>query len=277
LPKVLFRNYVYVSGTSPVMVQHLKEYAVDAIEMCGVQKGDFVFEFGSNDGTLLKHFQELDMKTLGMDPAKNIADMATANGQETIADFFGAATAKEVRAKHGAARLICANHCCAHIDDFHGVVQGVKELLAPEGVWIFEVGYLLEVFNKGLFDTIYHEHVDFHSVEPIRRFCDANGLKLLSASTNSIQGGSLRCYVGWDKTTPALKGGADSVAELIRQEVAISLHSQQTFKRWVGLSRRLAETKITQQTQRVVFRALSLPTTHITLSSASTPPTMFRP
>ena len=232
-PEILFRNYVYVSGTSPVMVQHLKEYASGAIEMCGINKGDFVFEFGSNDGTLLRHFKDLGMKVMGMDPAKNIADVATAEGLETIAEFFGAETAKEVRVKHGAARLICANHCCAHIDDFHGVVQGVKELLAPEGVWIFEVGYLLEVFNKSLFDTIYHEHVDFHSVEPIVRFCDANGLKLINASSNSIQGGSLRCFVGWADTCPAIPGGVENIAELVRQEVAVGLHSEKTFTRWV--------------------------------------------
>jgi hypothetical protein len=169
-----------------------------------------------------------------MDPAQDIANMASAEGLETIAEFFGAETAKEVRVNHGPARLICANHCCAHIDDFHGVVQGVKELLAPDGVWIFEVGYLLEVFNKSLFDTIYHEHVDFHSVEPIRRFCDNNGLKLLNASTNSIQGGSLRCFVGWAETSPTITGGTEAIAELVRAEVAVSLHSEETFKRWVG-------------------------------------------
>ena len=230
--EILFRNYVYVSGTSPVMVQHLKDYAESAIELCGIKKGDFVFEFGSNDGTLLGHFKDLGMNILGMDPAKNIADVATANGLETIAEFFGAETAKEVRTKRGAARLICANHCCAHIDDFHGVVQGVKNLLAPDGVWIFEVGYLLEVYTQSLFDTIYHEHVDFHSVEPIIRFCDNNGLKLINASSNSIQGGSLRCFVGWADTHPIIPGGDDNIAELVRREVAVGLHSEQTFKRW---------------------------------------------
>lgn len=235
-PEVLFRNYVYVSGTSSVMVQHLKEYAEQAIQLTNLCDGDFVFEFGSNDGTLLRHFKDAGItNVLGMDPAKNIADAATASGLYTIPDFFCAETAKSVRNQHGQAKLICANHCCAHIDDFHGVVAGVKELLAPDGVWIFEVGYLLNVFTRSLFDTIYHEHVDFHSVEPIRKFCAANGLKLLNASSNSIQGGSLRCYVGWPETSPLIEAGSRNVADLIREEVAVGLHNEATFLRWVSL------------------------------------------
>ena len=234
-PEVLFRNYVYVSGTSPVMVQHLKEYAEEAADLVNLQKDDFVFEFGSNDGTLLRHFHNLGFKNvLGMDPAENIARAATSAGLVTIPDFFNLESSKNVRLKYGSARLICANHCCAHIDDLHGIVQGVKELLDKDGLWIFEVGYLYNVVKDSLFDTIYHEHLDFHSVEPIRRFCLVNGLKLLKATANSIQGGSLRCFVGWPESSLIIRGGADSVMNLIRAEVAAGLHSDALFFRWVS-------------------------------------------
>ena len=233
-PSVLFRNYVYVSGTSPLMVQHLKDYAMEAVCLAELRKEDFVFEFGSNDGTLLRHFKSLGFDNiLGMDPAENIAEVATTSGVPTIPNFFSFESAKEVRNKYGPARLICANHCCAHIDDFYGIVQGVKELLAEDGIWIFEVGYLLHVVKDSLFDTIYHEHVDFHSVEPIRNFCLAQGLRLLSASTNSIQGGSLRCYVGWPETGPMIPGGETAVANLVQAEAAAGLHSESVFLRWV--------------------------------------------
>ena len=217
------------------MVQHLKEYAEQAIKLTGIRPEDFVFEFGSNDGTLLRHFKDAGItNVLGMDPAKNIADSASASGLHTIPDFFGPKTAKDVRKQYGQAKLVCANHCCAHIDDFHGVVAGVKELLAPDGIWIFEVGYLLTVFTHSLFDTIYHEHVDFHSVEPLRKFCADNGLKLLNATSNSIQGGSLRCYVGWPDTSPTITTGSQNVTNLIREEVAVGLHEESTFLRWVS-------------------------------------------
>jgi len=222
-----------VSGTSAVMVHHLKEYAQEAASLVNLQKEDFVFEFGSNDGTLLRHFKELGFNhVLGMDPAENIAELATAAGVTTIPDFFCFESAKDVRHRFGTARLICANHCCAHIDDFQGIVHGVKELLAKDGIWIFEVGYLLNVVQDSLFDTIYHEHVDFHSVEPIRRFCLAQGLELLSASAKCIQGGSLRCYVGWPGTSPTISGGLDSVSDLVRAEARAGLHSESVFLRW---------------------------------------------
>ena len=233
-PDVLFRKYVYVSGTSPVMVQHLKEYAQEAASLIKLQKDDFIFEFGSNDGTLLSHFKELGFdNVLGMDPAVNIAVIATTAGITTIPDFFSLESAKDVRNRFGTARLICANHCCAHIDDFQGIVRGVKELLSKDGIWIFEVGYLFNVVKDSLFDTIYHEHVDFHSVEPMRRFCLAQGLELLSASANCIQGGSLRCFVGWPGTSPTIRGGLDSVSDLVRKEALAGLHSETVFLRWV--------------------------------------------
>ena len=101
-PEVLFRHYVYVSGTSPVMVQHLKEYAQEAAGLIKLQKEDFVFEFGSNDGTLLSHFKELGFdNVLGMDPARNIAEIASARGLRTIPDFFNLESARKVRKLHG--------------------------------------------------------------------------------------------------------------------------------------------------------------------------------
>ncbi len=233
-PEVLFRNYVYVSGTSPVMVQHLREYAQEAVSLVELQQEDFIFEFGSNDGTLLGHFKKLGFNNvLGMDPAENIAEVALSAGVKTISNFFSFESAKDVRNRFGTARLICANHCCAHIDDLQGIVRGVKELLAKDGIWIFEVGYLLNVVKDSLFDTIYHEHVDFHSVEPIRRFCLAQGLQLLSASANCIQGGSLRCYVGRPGTSPTISGGFEAVSDLVRAEAAVGLHNENVFLSWV--------------------------------------------
>tara|TARA_B110000003_G_scaffold245847_1_gene255926 strand:+ start:377 stop:1081 length:705 start_codon:yes stop_codon:yes gene_type:complete len=219
------------------MVQHLKEYADEAVSLVDIQNEDFVFEFGSNDGTLLSQFQRLGFdNVLGMDPAENIAEVANSAGVPTISKFFSLESAKDVRNRFGTAKLICANHCCAHIDDFQGIVEGVKELLAKDGIWIFEVGYLLSVVKDSLFDTIYHEHIDFHSVEPIRRFCLAQGLQLLNASVNRIQGGSLRCYVGWPGTSPTISGGSDAVLDLVRAENAAGLYNESVFMRWVCMT-----------------------------------------
>ena len=174
------------------MVNHLKMYAEEAIEKQGMSAGDFVVEFGSNDGCLLKHYKEAGMRVLGVDPARNLAQKATEEGILTLPEFFNLEIAKVIKEEHGAPLLMCANHCCAHIDDLSGVIEGVKELLHPDGLFVMEVGYLLSVFTGNLFDTIYHEHVDFHRVGPLSLFFQKHGLKICDAKMVNIQGGSLR-------------------------------------------------------------------------------------
>lgn len=232
-PAILFRHYVYVSGTSQVMRNHLKQYAFDVQRFSLASPGDFIVEFGSNDGTLLQFFKELGFKILGVDPATNLAITATSNGIPTIPEFFNESTAQSIVEEHGKAKVICANHCCAHIDDFLGIVQGVKTLLRDDGVWIFEVGYFLDVYQKGLFDTVYHEHVDFHTVRPLVS-CFANcGMKLLHVSRSSIQGGAIRCFVGWkDSSITNSQLTTDTVEMLLHEEAVAGIHDPRVLLQW---------------------------------------------
>lgn len=230
-PEILFRHYVYVSGTSPVMRNHLRQYAADAVELCKLSTEDLVLEFGSNDGTLLRAFKERGFRIVGVDPAKNLATQATASGILTIPDFFNVQTATKIVNEYGKAKLVCANHCCAHIDDFVGVISAVKTVLHEDGVWIFEVGYLLDVYKDCLFDTIYHEHVDFHAVLPLVGCFTRHGLKLLHVCRSSIQGGALRCHVGWAETAPQI-GDGESINQLIHAEAAVGLHKRDTYLNW---------------------------------------------
>lgn len=228
-PGTMFRHYVYLSGTSPVMVDHLRRYADDVSKYANLEKGDFVLEFGSNDGTLLGFFQKLGMAVLGVDPAENIAAIARSNGIETLAEFFTPALASAVREKHKTAKVICANNVCAHIDNLAAVFDGVRELLAPDGIFVFEVGYLYDVVTKTYFDTIYHEHVDFHHVGPLVKFCAARGLELVSAQRVSMQGGSIRCFAqraGGPRRPDA------SVAELLSLEDKAGLNRPETYRKF---------------------------------------------
>jgi SAM-dependent methyltransferase len=226
-PGSMFRHYVYLSGTSPVMVDHLNRYADEIERFVGLRKGDFVLEFGSNDGTLLGCFQQSGMKVLGIDPAENIAEIARANGVDTLAEFFTIELARSVRDKHGSARVICANNVCAHIDDLAAVFDGVRDLLAPDGVFVFEVGYLYDVITKTYFDTIYHEHVDFHHIGPLIPFCKTRGLDLIGAQRVTTQGGSIRCFV-------QLAGGPRqrdaSLEQLLALEDAAGLNRTETYR-----------------------------------------------
>jgi len=214
------------------MRQHLYLYAQEANSLCKLGKDEFIVEFGSNDGTLLQYFKDLGHRVLGVDPARNLAKAATESGITTLPEYFNEKVAREIALNSGRAKLICANHCCAHIDDFRGIIDGVKALLDKSGVWIFEVGYLLDVYSKGLFDTIYHEHVDFHTVAPLAKCFKSHGLKIINVGRSTIQGGALRCFVGWEETAPTIQGGMEAVQKLIHAEAAAGLNSCETFFNW---------------------------------------------
>ncbi|MCC6611326.1 MAG: class I SAM-dependent methyltransferase [Burkholderiales bacterium] len=221
-PKVLFSHYVYVSSTSPVMVDYLRDQASAIITRLGLKRGDLVVEIGSNDGTLLRFFKAAGMRVLGVDPAANI--VPDPSDVETITDFFDAKLGARIRQQHGPAAAVCAYNVCAHIDDLQGVITGVKALLAPGGHFVFEVGYLLDVYRKTLFDTIYHEHVDFHHVGPLRGFFARNDLKLVHAERSDIQGGALVGYVGHAEAAED-----ESVATLVAEEREAGFDKADTF------------------------------------------------
>ena len=226
-PSVLFKNYVYVSGTSPVFVNHFKTYAAEMIQKFKLGKDAFVVEIGSNDGTLLRFFKDAGLKVLGIDPAEAIAQETTRKGIETIPAFFTSRLAGTIKAQHGPADLIVANNVFAHADDLHDIVKGVRTLLKPQGVYVFEVSYLVDVYEKTLFDTIYHEHLCYHTVKPLRRFFQANGMELIAAQRVDTHGGSLRAMA-------QLAGGPHrvepSVADFIKREAVLGLDQAATLK-----------------------------------------------
>jgi len=225
-PRLLFENYVYVSGTSPVFVEHFKSYAVDVGSRVQVRADDLVVDIGSNDGTLLRCFLDLGCRVLGIDPARSIAEAATASGIETLAAFFTPALAAQVRESHGSAKVVTANNVFAHIDDLRAVLDGVRALLAPDGVFVFEVSYLVDVFEKTLFDTIYHEHLSYHDVGPLVGFFAANGMQMFDAQRVGSHGGSLRGFA-------QLAGGPRVVqpglGALVRLEKDLGLDRRMTF------------------------------------------------
>ena len=225
-PSVLFENYVYVSGTSPSFVAHFERYAKGILDQFKPVPGSLVMDIGSNDGTLLRFFQQAGMKVLGVDPARNIAEEATRKGIPTLAAFFSPKLAAEIRAQHGAASVITGNNVFAHIDNLEAIVEGIRTLLAPGGVFVFEVSYLVDVFENTLFDTIYHEHLDYHSVKPLVPFFQRLGMELIEAVRVGSHGGSLHGIA-------QLKGGphpvGKSVAEAIACEEKLGLDRAETF------------------------------------------------
>jgi SAM-dependent methyltransferase len=196
-PDTLFGDYVYVSSTSPVFVQHFEEYAASMNKRLGLS-GAFTLDIGSNDGVLVKPLKELGAKALGIDPARAIAKKATAEGFETIVGYFDEKFAQDLAKKRGKAKLITANNVFAHIDDLAEVVRGVRALLSKDGLFVIEAQYVVDFLEKNLFDMTYHEHVSYLGVRPLQAFFKKFGLQIVDVEHVDTHGGSVRIMVAHD-------------------------------------------------------------------------------
>jgi len=228
-PKILFENYVYVSGTSPVFVKHFQDYANYILTNFPQSKNSLVIDIGSNDGTLLQFFKQKGHKVVGIDPAKKICSNANNQGIETLNEFFDFEYSKKIKDNYGKADVITANNVFAHVDDLTDFVSGIKHLLSNDGIFVFEVSYLGDVIDNLLFDTIYHEHLSYHSVIPLISFFRKNGMELIEANRIETHGGSLRCVV-------KLKYGKyeirKSVSDCINLEKKLSMDKLDTYKKF---------------------------------------------
>lgn len=227
-PVVLYQtNYSYVSATSSVFVKHLSDYADEITSMYPLPAGSLVLDIGSNDGTALQFFRSKGFRTLGVDPAREVAAIAAGSGVETICDFFSLELAQRYRKTHGSARLVNSHNACAHIDDLSGVIRGVEHWLDDDGLFVMEVGYLYDVHENGWFDTIYHEHVDYHTLAPLIPFFRKHGLEIIDVQRVSPQGGSIRVVSQKLHGPRAVK---PSVAEIVALEARAGLNHRETFE-----------------------------------------------
>lgn len=225
-PTRLFEAYLYVSGTSESFRNHFKQYAGQVVSDYDFQKDDLIVEIGSNDGTLLKCFKTHGLRIIGVDPAKNIAASATEDGVETIAAFFSRAIADDIIEQHGQAKAVIANNVLAHIDDLASVVQASHHLLSQDGLLIGEVSYLGDVIDKGLFDTIYHEHLDYHSIGPLQRFLESKNFELIDVIHVDTHGGSVRFVA---QKRGASRSIRPSVNDFLSMEAQKGLYTKQIF------------------------------------------------
>jgi SAM-dependent methyltransferase len=216
-PEVLFRDYIYKTSTSAGLVEHFRKYAADVVERFNLKPDFLVVDIGSNDGSLLRFFKGHGARVLGIDPAREIAHHATQSGIETLPEFFNSTLAQRIRCDYGGAAIFCANNVFAHADDLADIVRGIREVLADDGVFVFEVSYLVDIVDKFLFDTVYHEHVSYHSVKPLARFFERLGMQLIDVQLNPSKGGSMRGFA--QRLPEGRRPVMPIVGELIAMEV----------------------------------------------------------
>lgn len=193
-PEILFRNYTYRTSASMGLVEHFQKYAQAVVSGLDIPLGSLVVEIGSNDGSLLKAYKACGMRVIGVDPAKSIAASASAEGVKTLPEFFTSSIAQTILAENGPAKLMCANNVFAHADNIADIGKGIRSLLAPDGVFVFEVSYVPDIIDNFVFDTIYHEHVSHHALIPLERFFNKLDMSLFDVERISTKGGSIRGF-----------------------------------------------------------------------------------
>lgn len=192
-PEVLYAtNYTYLSGIGPSFVKHFDAYAQWVGENCDLPESPFIVDVGSNDGTCLKAFKARGFTVCGVDPASMPADIANAAGIDTLNTFFNDDAVASIKARFGSADMVTSHNVLAHVDDLGGTFRAIRDLLKVGGYFCFEVGYFREVLSSNCFDTIYHEHLDYHHAAPLVLHLTALGFNIESVTVNSIQGGSIR-------------------------------------------------------------------------------------
>jgi len=193
-PEILFRNYTYRTSVSLGLVEHFRKYAETVVNDLGLKEDALVVEIGSNDGSLLKAFKAHALRVIGVDPARQIAAGASAEGIPTLPEFFTSAIAARIRSEHGPAALVCANNVFAHADNLSDIVHGISKLLAAAGAFVFEVSYAPDIVDKFVFDTIYHEHVSHHTLIPLEKFFNGLNMSLFDVERIPTKGGSIRGF-----------------------------------------------------------------------------------
>ncbi|MDX1393713.1 MAG: class I SAM-dependent methyltransferase [Gemmatimonadota bacterium] len=237
-PEVLFRDYIYVSGTSRTMTEHFRSYAGAVAAELGLGPGDRVIEVASNDGSLLRHFGAEGIKMLGIEPATNVASIARAAGVPTLNEFFGPDTAASVLAGHGPAKAVMANNVLAHVDDTPGFLAGMRELLAPGGRVVVEVPWLGELVGRLEYDTIYHEHLCYFSLTALSGLFERAGLRMVRVDRVPVHGGSIRVWGASSSEAPEHDEAALRVCEDERARGLADIDSFHALARRVEENRR---------------------------------------
>ena len=221
-------DYAYFSSFSKTMLDHSKCYADDMVKRYSLNKDSMVIEVAANDGYLLQFFKDKSIPCLGIEPTKSTAEAARSKGIEIVEEFFGVALAKKLIESGFSADLTAANNVLAHVPDINDFVAGYSVLLKPDGVATFEFPYLVNLFEKNQFDTIYHEHYSYLSLTAVNTIFNTNGLHVFDVELVDTHGGSLRVFAE-RKDSPREKFQSEIVKELLAEEKSKGYLSERAY------------------------------------------------
>lgn len=218
--------YPFFTSVSKKMVKHFQTFVEQSIlPYVKNNSNAFVVEIGSNDGTLLQFLKDSKVRHLGIDPSANVVRMSTSKGLSSEVGFFDLGSAVKIKKEHGHADVIVAANVICHLPDLNDLFKGIKELLAEDGVFIFEEPYLLDMFNLVSFDQIYDEHVYIFSLMSVINICSKFELELIDAIPQITHGGSMRYFV----SHKGRKRVDENVNRLFENEIKFGLNKLETY------------------------------------------------
>ncbi len=218
----IFSDYAYFSSYSDSWVRHCERFVEAAVERLGLGADSFVVEVASNDGYLLQHAVARGIRSLGIEPAANVAVAAEQRGVPTEVLFLGQETGRKIAEVHGRADLVVANNVFAHVPDIVDFSRGMRELVADDGRVSIEIPHLLRLVEGREFDTIYHEHYSYLSLLTTQRVLAAAGLSVVDVEELPTHGGSLRT---WSARTESAPEPSEAVGRVLADEARAGLHT----------------------------------------------------
>jgi hypothetical protein len=234
----IFDEYAYFSSYSTSWLQHAADYAAMITDRLQLDGDDFVIELASNDGYLLQNFVERGVPCLGIEPAKNVAQVAIDKGVPTDVSYFGVEKARQMASEGKMADLVCGANVLAQVPDLNDFVGGIPLILKPGGVVTIEFPHVMRTIEENQFDQIYHEHFCYFGLISSEAIFAGHGLTIFDVEELPTHGGSLRIYArhSGDDSRPV----SERVHELRAREEAAGYRDVAMYARF---EERVRETK----------------------------------
>lgn len=230
--EALFDNYVWVTGTSATARKYADTFCERTIRVTGAKPGDLIIEIASNDGTFLKPFVKRGFKVVGIDPAKNIVDMAQKNGVETIGEYWNPDTASEIISNYDKAKVVIARNVIPHVSELHEVIAGIQSSLTEDGVSVIEFHYAGTILDELHYDSIYHEHLCYFSIKSMEYLLARHGLFPFHIDLSPISGGSFVIYSSKKK-----RETSNDYTELLNKENKLLLNDLKSWREFADKCR----------------------------------------
>lgn len=228
--ETLFSHYVWVTGTSATAQRFANDFYDNACHVVDLKPNDLIIEIASNDGTFLKPFIRNNHRVIGVDPAANIAQFANETGVRTVNDFWSAELARELVSEHGVIRFVFARNVIPHVSELHDVLAGIELCLAKDGVGAVEFHYAGRIYEQLQYDSIYHEHLCYFSIESIGHLLKMHNLHPFHLDLSPISGGALVIYFTRDTIRPL----SARYSQLGERENKLELDELSSWKRFAS-------------------------------------------